>query len=233
MNIKPFFKSSEVMTIKIDSDRAVTNDEDDQYDFVSIAKRLAPSILEAVIGEGLVIGLEGQWGSGKTSLLNYLQRELVKGETDNIHTISVTPWLNGDAASLVESVLMPMTKILTEVEKARMSDEKNNVEEVRDKIIEVGNLLNEYTQKTARNLVPLASLAGTVIPGFGVASTVLESGANALETLKKDKTPTELKEQISEKIIDLNIGFVIILDDLDRLEPCTSCGGCAFGSFSC
>ncbi len=207
------------MTIKIDSDRAVINDEDDQYDFVSIAKRLAPSILEAVIGEGLVIGLEGQWGSGKTSLLNYLQRELVKGEVDNIHTISVTPWLNGDAASLVESVLNPMTKILTEVEKARISDEKNNLEEAKDKIIEVGNLLNEYTQKTARNLVPFAKLIEAVVPGAGVATKILESGANTLDTLKKDKTPIELKKQISEKIKELNMGFVIILDDLDRLEP--------------
>lgn len=207
------------MTIKIDPDRAVKRKQDDNYGFVGIANRLAPSILDAVKGEGLTIGLEGQWGSGKTSLLNYVHQELVKGEKDDIYTISVTPWLNGDAANLVESLLNPMSKILTEVEKKKMSTKVGPIGQAKDKAKEVGSLINDYTQKTARNLAPIASVVGTVVPGLGGASKALENSANVLESFKNKATPAELKEQISKKIKDLDVGFIIILDDLDRLEP--------------
>lgn len=205
--------------IKIDSDRAVKKAEDDQYDFVGIASSLAPSILETVKGEGLVIGLEGQWGSGKTSLLNFLQKELEKDGNNNIHIISSTPWLNGDAANLVGSVLSPISKVLIDVEKEKMSSEDDELQMMKDKVKKIGFLLNDYTQKTARNLAPFASFAGTVLPGFDGVSKVLETGANALETLKTNETPAKLKEDISKKITELDVGFVIILDDLDRLEP--------------
>lgn len=207
------------MMTKIDSDRAVKNDEDDQYDFVGIASSLAPAILDAVKGEGLVIGLEGQWGSGKTSLLNFVQKELGKDGNHDIHIISVTPWLNGDAANLVESVLNPISKILTNIEKEKKLPGELDLNGMKDRVIEIGTLLNNYTQKTARNLAPFASFAGTVIPGLGGVSTVLETGANALETLNKNETPVKLKEEISKRITELDVGFVIILDDLDRLEP--------------
>jgi hypothetical protein len=48
------------MTIKLDSDRALEQKSGDQFGFVGMAKRLAPSIVEASKGDGMVIGLEGR-----------------------------------------------------------------------------------------------------------------------------------------------------------------------------
>ena len=48
------------MTTALDSDRALENDAEDQFGFVGMAKRLAPSIVEASKGDGMVIGLEGR-----------------------------------------------------------------------------------------------------------------------------------------------------------------------------
>jgi ABC-type phosphonate transport system ATPase subunit len=72
------------MATALDSDRALKNEGKDQFGFVAIAKRLAPSIVEASKGDGMVIGLEGLWGSGKTSLLNFLRTELVAAENVGI-----------------------------------------------------------------------------------------------------------------------------------------------------
>lgn len=208
------------MTIELDSDRALANDADDQFGFVGMAERLAPSILEASKGDGLVIGLEGPWGSGKTSLLNFLRSELEKGKDGNIHTVTIAPWLNGDSASLVSSLLGPISEVLTAKEEERAIAGGEKPEEIQIRIKEVSEILRGYGQKTARNIAPLASLAGYFLPGGQLVADGLNAGADALEHYApQGTTPSELKELISEKIKALDIGFVIILDDLDRLEP--------------
>ena len=77
------------MASEPDSDRVVERNDDDRFGFSGIAKRLAPSVIEASKGEGMVIGLQGRWGSGKTSLLNLLRDELAAAEADNIHNVTV------------------------------------------------------------------------------------------------------------------------------------------------
>jgi KAP family P-loop domain len=60
-------------------DQAITRLEDDAFDFVPrYAVPLARRITEAPATESLTIGIYGPWGSGKTSLMNLIQAELVK-----------------------------------------------------------------------------------------------------------------------------------------------------------
>ena len=208
------------MTIELDSDRALVDETEDQFGFVGMAKRLAPSIIEASKGDGMVVGLEGRWGSGKTSLLNFLREELTAAESENIHTITVAPWLNGDSAILVMSLLGPIADILEKKEAERSEVKGIRGKFSRKKASDVGSLISLYGQKTARTLVPLASLAGYFIPGAQVAAGALKAGGDALEQFSsREATPSELKRAIAEKIEALNVRFVVILDDLDRLEP--------------
>lgn len=208
------------MTIALDSDRALENSADDKFGFVGMAKRLAPSIIEASRGDGMVIGLEGRWGSGKTSLLNFLREELSSSENDNIHTIMIEPWLNGDAASLVMSLLGPIAEVLKNREETLAQTSDVNSDEIKAKGAEVFGMLRDYSQKTARQLAPLASLANYVIPGAESVGKALETYAKAMDQFSgKDVTPSVLKRSIAEKIIESDVRFVVILDDLDRLEP--------------
>jgi hypothetical protein len=208
------------MTTALDSDRALENETEDQFGFVGMAKRLAPSIVEASKGDGLVIGLEGRWGSGKTSLLNFLRTELVAAQDEGIHTITIAPWLNGDTSSMVTSLLEPMTAILKTKEDqiATTEGEQGNV--AKEKMAEVGQLLRDYGPKTARRIASVANVAGYFIPGGQFVGKALGAVANAADQLMPSgPTPSELKQKIVHKIQELNVGFVVILDDLDRLEP--------------
>lgn len=208
------------MTTSLDSDRALVNETKDQFGFVGIAQRLAPSIVEASKGDGIVIGLEGRWGSGKTSLLNFLRTELVKAQHTGIHTITIAPWLNGDTSSMVMSLLGPMTAILKakEDEIAETAGKKKIA--IKKQMAEVGRLLKDYGPQTARKFGSVANLAGHFIPGVQIAGKALEGAATAAEKfIPSGSTPSELKQKISDKIQALDVGFVVILDDLDRLEP--------------
>ncbi len=208
------------MTTALDSDRALESENKDQFGFVGMAKRLAPSIVEASKGDGMVIGLEGRWGSGKTSLLNFLRTELAAAQDEGIHTITIAPWLNGDTSSMVASLLEPMTAILKSKEEkiAAAGGEQENA--AKEKMAEVGQLLRDYGPKTARRFASVANVAGYLIPGAQIVGGILEASANAADqVIPVGPTPSELKQKIALKIQALNVGFVVILDDLDRLEP--------------
>lgn len=208
------------MTTVLDSDRALENEAEDQFGFVGMAKRLAPSIVEASKGDGMVIGLEGRWGSGKTSLLNFLRTELVAAQDEGINTITIAPWLNGDTSSMVASLLEPMAAILkTKEDEIAVAD---GVQEnaAKEQMAEVGQLLRDYGPKTARRFASVANVAGYFIPGGQLVGDALGAVANAADQLMPSgPTPSELKQKIAQKIQELDVGFVVILDDLDRLEP--------------
>tara|TARA_Y100000815_G_scaffold209795_1_gene194039 strand:- start:602 stop:2689 length:2088 start_codon:yes stop_codon:yes gene_type:complete len=168
----------------------------------------------------MVIGLEGRWGSGKTSLLNFLEAELVNAQGEGVHTITIAPWLNGDASSLVSSLLDPIRAILKKQEQAVVPSGDGLDDAAKERIADVGRLLRAYGPKTARSVASIASVAGYFVPGAKLAADVLEATASAAEQVLPDvSTPTEIKLQVSRKLKELNIGFIVILDDLDRLEP--------------
>lgn len=205
------------MTIHLDSDRALQNEEEDKFGFAGMAERLSPSIIEASKGDGIVIGLEGKWGSGKTSLLNFLRAELATSQDEGVYTITIAPWLNGDTSSLVTSLLAPMTAILKENED-KISQAEGGQAKVR--VAEVGQLLRTYGPKTARRAASIANVVGYLLPGAQLVGEAIGASATVAEqVLPAETTPSELKQEIGRKIEGLNIGFVVILDDLDRLEP--------------
>lgn len=208
------------MTTTLDTDRALEDESKDQFGFVGMAKRLAPSIIEASKGDGIVIGLEGRWGSGKTSLLNFLRTELITARDEGVHTITIAPWLNGDASPLVSSLLESMIAILKTQEDEISAADGSQENATKQKIAAVGKLFQAYGPKTARSAASVAKVAGYFIPGAQVASDVLSASANAADQLLPiGPTPSEIKQEIAHKIQELNVGFVVILDDLDRLEP--------------
>ena len=208
------------MTTALDSDRALENEAKDQFGFVGMAKRLAPSIAKASKGDGMVIGLEGKWGSGKTSLLNFLCTELEAEQEDGVYTITIAPWLNGDSLSLVSSLLEPMAAILKKREEEIGSASDEQAKAAKEKIAEVSKLLGAYVPKTARRVASVAKMAEFIIPGSKATAGAIEMAARmAEEVLPSGPTPSELKQELVHKIQELDISFVVILDDLDRLEP--------------
>jgi len=209
------------MNTSLDSDRAITSSELDEFGFSGIAKSLAPRIIEASYGDGLVIGLEGSWGSGKSSLMGLLRQEIQKTdelEPNNIHTITVAPWVDGDGASLVLSMLNPISLILKD------SIETSTTDDLKAKAKDLSDLVAIYAGKTARWLSPLtgvANLASYILPEAKIAEKILGSFTKIISKPSKKEPPTTsaLKELISENLKELDHRFIIFLDDLDRLEP--------------
>lgn len=56
------------------------------------------------------------------------------------------------------------------------------------------------------------------MPGGGIAASVLKTVSTA-DLSARRQTTAELRNEIEEKMASLNLSFIVVLDDLDRLEP--------------
>ncbi len=200
-----------------ETDRALDDINADEFGFVEIAKKLAPSLVDASASDGMVIGIEGPWGSGKTSLLNFLRQELPKLNRPNVHVITLAPWLAGDSSTLVGSLTDAIADILEA--QAEAPQTTNRFGRSKKKAAEYGEVIRKYGARTGRTLAPLASVAGAFYPPAAAIGTALGVGADYLEKLRRQPTDAEVKKLISEKLGSLDQRFLVLIDDLDRLEP--------------
>ncbi|MBY6255164.1 KAP family NTPase [Phytobacter diazotrophicus] len=187
----------------------ITRFEDDRYSANEVARHLARSVLRLGREGSAVIGIEAPWGSGKSSLLNLLELQLQRscGEKDNIITLS--PWLNGDSFSPVGSLLLPVAAIVEKYESAKYRKRK--------KIAETTLTIFQYIQATSRLASPFAELAAR-IPGVPDISAYTRA-LGKLDLSGRKPTAAELRSRIARRIEELDLSFVILIDDLDRLEP--------------
>jgi len=56
--------------LDLSGDKALENSAEDRLGFAATAEAIAAAVLRQPVVDGLVIGVEGRWGSGKSSLVN-------------------------------------------------------------------------------------------------------------------------------------------------------------------
>ncbi len=79
--------------------------KEDRLGFRSVANMLASSLLTQATSHGLVVSIEGVWGSGKSSLVNLLADELKKNQERAPETVRFEPWLVGDRDGMLVELM--------------------------------------------------------------------------------------------------------------------------------
>lgn len=82
------------------SDKPISNENEDELNRMPFVKRLSKSVCNYDSQDCLVIGLMGEWGSGKTSILNLTFSE-IKKEKDNWIFIDFNPWYFSNQDNLI------------------------------------------------------------------------------------------------------------------------------------
>lgn len=81
--------------------------EEDELNRGSFAESLAKTLVQYSFPSSLTIGLYGEWGSGKTSLLNMVF-ENVERIDDSVVVLRFNPWLCSDPKQLVTQFFKQM-----------------------------------------------------------------------------------------------------------------------------
>lgn len=178
-------------------DGETTADELERQSLVAHMTRVLASLHES--GGSSVCSLVGSWGSGKSSVINLLEKDLPKNE-QSWAVVHFNPWAYPDDASL-------QSGFFTELD-ASLADQEPNKANAKD-----GRALKSLAA-VLRFSAPMVSAlsALTVVDGSPVVNAVAQL-VDPAEPLSKIMKRTE------DILRETKVPFLVIMDDVDRLDP--------------
>jgi predicted KAP-like P-loop ATPase len=203
--------------VGIRGDRSRKPGDADRLGFRKLAENIALALVDHGSDDGLVVGLEGVWGSGKTSLLAYIQ-EALDGlpESQRPTTIHFRPWLVGNRDALLADLFGSL---------------KAKIDWLALDGGDAGPIVATKAKKASdaiRKFIASISAAGDAIAllGESIKSPKVTTFGRLLAILEKPSKATSSKpslEQLKREIIialrELGRRIIITIDDVDRLEP--------------
>lgn len=161
----------------------------------------------------LTIALQGEWGSGKTSLMNLLEHKLCNNE-GKFYRVWINSWQYSLMKTPEEAIMRIIEGMIEQILKT-LSDAK-----VKNETVEkMKTLFKKITlaggKFVAKQLVDKAGGNADYVEGlFG------GSGSEGAEISQMKNEIESLIKEIIEKGIDKNKkGFLFFIDDLDRIDP--------------
>lgn len=155
----------------------------------------------------ITIALQGEWGSGKTSLMNMLRYNLCDKDDALFYPVWINTWQYSLMNTPNQAIIAILEGIIGQI------GELNPGHKWEESKKEIGGLFKKMAS------VGTKIAAGTVGIDGGVVDEVFgfdTSGESSILALKK-----EIKKLI-EEALSLNnskVGFTFYIDDLDRIDP--------------
>lgn len=160
----------------------------------------------------LTIALQGEWGSGKTSLMNLLDDELCDKGT--FYRVWINSWQYSLMRTPEEAILKIVEGMIEQIVKTISDNDGKNktVENVKSIFKKISFAGGKFLAKQ------IADKAG--LNPDGVDALFDGEGAEGAEISRMKKEIEKLITEIIEKNKDKNkLGFIFFIDDLDRIDP--------------
>jgi predicted KAP-like P-loop ATPase len=182
----------------LSSDRALVDPADDKFGHAPFAKHLATAISKYKSDDGIVLALYGPWGSGKSTVLGFVQYYLGQlPDSERPVVVQFNPWWFSGQENLARTFLGQLQVILP----AKFAGFKK-----------VGDSLAKFGE--AIGGVAGAAGAAHGIPGTGgLVKAVLGWFGS------KPKDVPALKKELSELLVEKGKRVLVVIDDIDRLAP--------------
>ncbi|MBR1277752.1 P-loop NTPase fold protein [Bradyrhizobium sp. AUGA SZCCT0283] len=184
------------------NDDSISEPSEDRFGIEPFAMTLAFGILQMVAPQGMVIALNGPWGSGKSSAVNLVRHHLADAvEAEEITIVDFACWwFRGEE----ELALAFFRELYAGLGPSLGSRFKKALPKLGARLL-----------KTAGFVGPAIDMAGAA--GAGTIASGAMSWASGL--IKLDDSVEKLYAQISKALSDQDRRFLIVIDDIDRLAP--------------
>jgi hypothetical protein len=180
------------------TDLPVTRLSDDKFRRKDLATEIATGLVHSFQNntESIVIGINGAWGSGKSSFVNFIIEEIEtqsKAIKKEIVILRFNPWMFTGQKELQEIFLHEML--------IKLNRHAHFVKVVSEKLGEVIGYFKwiKYIHEGAGSFV--------------------KDTEDLLKERKKEKSLLELKEDLDKVLIESAIKIYVAIDDIDRLTP--------------
>lgn len=177
---------------RIRADNPITKSEEDALGRVKPASSFARQVLAIDPSEGVVVGVLGPWGSGKTSFVNLSQVFL---KESGVTVLEFNPWMFSGADQLVQSFFIELSAQL----------------KLRPDLTEIGELVGDYGE-TFSGLGWLPLIGPWIERGRVVTDIIAKTLQRKKEGIKASQS------KLREALEKIDKPIVVILDDIDRLS---------------
>lgn len=191
----------------------------DLLSFDAVAATLADALLDPSL-DPVALGLSGSWGSGKTTVLGLVARDLENRGTNDqkVLVIETEPWRYDPATGAKETLIGEVLAALaTEVEQSQTTSQ-----DIKDKAIKLAKRLAKRIDwakaiKLAANtsltlqLPSIDNIVDLVKPAEGSGD---EDAVRGLEAFR-----SEFRELMASEPLSHLIAVAVLVDDLDRCLP--------------
>ncbi|WP_156377517.1 KAP family P-loop NTPase fold protein [Sphingopyxis sp. Root1497] len=201
----------------IRGDRILRDGDPDRLGFEALARRLAMILTNPTIGDSLVVGLEGRWGSGKSSLLRKIENELDEIRADYPHSlVHFRPWLIGSRDALLAALFDDLSVAIDSIE----ADRGDASRSTKAKATKAINATRDFAAALGKlgGVIELAGTATALGPLAAAGKWVKELGGAARRD-QAAKSLSTLKVDLAKALEALGHRIIVTIDDLDRLEP--------------
>ncbi|WP_264550788.1 KAP family NTPase [Flavobacterium sp. N2038] len=170
------------------TDKPASIQSEDCFQRYEFSKRIASIVAKPSIDKSLIIGLYGRWGEGKTTVMNFIQKELPK-ETI---IVNFNPWLFSDEQHLLKSFFTSISVSLGASDKTKKE--------------KIGELLSDYS-----------GAIGSVTQLVGFNTEGLEKLGDKLKSTSAEELKKRIDELIIQSGKNIVV-FVDDIDRLDITE---------------
>lgn len=187
---------------------------EDRLGVAPFAERISKVIQNLQAPNGYVIGLQGAWGSGKSTVLNFVTAYLERfneaaAAADKITIINFRPWIVAGHQDLIAAFFKLIAESL-EPREVRWKRQKKR-------------MVRSFGFGSEKLVDTVAALAVTADPTGGIASGTAGAVAKGSLRTMVDRFLEEPSLQVVHQNLVKQLAasgrrFLVVIDDLDRLE---------------
>lgn len=189
-------------------DEPIQSTQEDKFDRDVFVRNLADALRQSPNEHGLVVGISGPWGSGKTSLKNMLVETLKEsypeGDDPYAHVVEFEPWMYSGSGRMVSLMFSEISKTL--------SPKGSSVKHVAAKAFKCFGLIASIASPpVVAVLLGLSVEAGLVAKAFLGVAKALEPDSRDVNSLSKRR------EKLMRRLNRSGTRIIVFIDELDRL----------------
>ena len=176
----------------------------DKLDRTGYAESAAAALRKVSSSAGLVVSIEGAWGSGKTSALAMIEAILNQpGAAHQPLIVHFNPWLVGEKDVLLRHFLSRIAGAIN------LSDHSRDGKKVAKEI------------KAYSKAFDLVKLIPGAEPWTSLIKSVFNAVGDATGSIAEYKTPDieAYKQKVEEALRQFQRPIIVFIDDIDRLFP--------------
>lgn len=177
-------------------DAPIRSSDADELGRSPVAHDFAQSIRELDTSEGLVVGVLGPWGHGKSSFINLMREEFEASPT--LTVVDFNPWMFSGSNQLVNF-------FFTEIGAELNVDNQSRFGKTADWFAKYAGVLKPVSQ-----IIPVP---GAALAGDALVATI----QGVADTTNAARSATKIRQKITEELRSLKQPIVIVIDDIDRL----------------